>query len=148
MARFSGMWRGGWRRAAVLMAGIVLAAAAVRALALAGRPLLDRVGPGCLFRYATGCHCPGCGGTRAFYHFLHGEIAASWRMNPLFLTGLGLGVAALALRLARRPDPDGGPGSAGFQVRSWMGWLALGGIIGFGVLRNLPWWPFTLLAPH
>lgn len=30
---------------------------------------------------------------------------------------------------------------------SWTGWLLGGVVLVFGILRNLPWWPFTLLAP-
>jgi hypothetical protein len=32
-------------------------------------------------------------------------------------------------------------------MRPWMGWAAAAAVVLFGVLRNLPAWPFCLLAP-
>lgn len=129
-------------------AGAVALVAGIRWWLLEIQPIFQRYSPGCLFKRFTGWNCPGCGGTRAFYHLLHGELAAAWRMNPLLLTGLGLGLGWWLLRLRagrasqRGQRPDGG------AIRPWVGWLALAVIIGFGLLRNLPWWPFTLLAPR
>ena len=37
----------------------------------------------CLVRWATGCHCPGCGMTRAVSSMVHGDIAAAIRFNGL-----------------------------------------------------------------
>ena len=34
------------------------------------------------------------------------------------------------------------------RVPVWLAWTMLGLFIAFGALRNLPWYPFTLLAPH
>lgn len=36
----------------------------------------------CHFRRWTGRDCPGCGMTRAFISFAHGDFAAAWRFNP------------------------------------------------------------------
>lgn len=41
----------------------------------------------CTFRRVMGLPCPGCGGTRAFYHLFRGEIAQSFRLNPIVLYG-------------------------------------------------------------
>jgi hypothetical protein len=32
--------------------------------------------------------------------------------------------------------------------RPWVPWAVLVILVGYGVLRNIPVWPFTLLAPH
>lgn len=103
-------------------------------------------GPPCLLRQLTGLNCPGCGGTRAFFALSHGEIAKSIRFNPwtlILVTGLGIwGVK----RLIRAVFPDSRLGRP-LQLRaSWL-WGLLVVIVAFGVLRNLPWWPFTWLAP-
>jgi hypothetical protein len=34
------------------------------------------------------------------------------------------------------------------SVPPWLGWTLLVLFVGFGITRNLPWWPFTLLSPH
>lgn len=41
----------------------------------------------CAIRRVSGLPCPGCGGTRAFYHLLRGEIAQSLRFNPIVIYG-------------------------------------------------------------
>lgn len=38
--------------------------------------------PPCVFRNATGLFCPGCGGTRAIYYFVRGEIIKSFFFHP------------------------------------------------------------------
>ena len=30
----------------------------------------------------------------------------------------------------------------------WMPWITLGIIVSYGIVRNIPMWPFTWLAPH
>ena len=48
----------------------------------------------CVFNYATGLQCPGCGLTRASLAILRGDIAAAYNFNqlvfyvPLFLVAL------------------------------------------------------------
>lgn len=41
----------------------------------------------CEMRRISGFPCPGCGGTRAFYHLFRGEIAQSFRLNPIVIYG-------------------------------------------------------------
>jgi hypothetical protein len=41
--------------------------------------------PKCPFRLMTGWLCPGCGSQRAIHQLLHGQIAASYHYNQLFL---------------------------------------------------------------
>lgn len=38
--------------------------------------------PSCVFRRVTGLFCPGCGGTRAVYHFVKGDIGRSFIYHP------------------------------------------------------------------
>ena len=38
----------------------------------------------------TGLHCPGCGSLRAVRQFLHGELWAAFRLNPLMVLSLPL----------------------------------------------------------
>ena len=54
----------------------ILALIAVRFL-----PILDLM-PSCAFRAFTGIPCPTCGATRSLVHFAHGDLSASFGMNP------------------------------------------------------------------
>lgn len=99
--------------------------------------------PACLFHRFTGLHCPGCGGTRCMLRLSHGDLPGAVAMNPLvilYLAGL-IGWLGLGSYLEFR-------GRAVPALPGWTGWLLGGGVLLFGILRNLPWWPFTLLAPH
>ena len=76
----------------------------------AGIPYL----PVCPFRMVTGWDCPGCGGLRASWSLIHGDVRAAWAENALIflvLPALTLGLflwfrAAISRRLAfRLPYP-------------------------------------------
>lgn len=114
--------------AAVLVAGIVVIAGAVVFFAGPSSPWL----PKCLLHEMTGLHCPGCGMTRATHALLHGDVPGAFRFNPLVMALLPLGALALAFR---------------FRVGIKTAWVLVLLVIVFGVLRNLPSWPFVLLAP-
>lgn len=102
-----------------------------------GNPL-----PACPFHALTGIWCPGCGSTRCLHALVHLDLPQAMAMNPLLvlsiapmlvmaLHGAGLWPAKLQplVRLVARPMP----------------WMAV--ILGYWITRNLPWYPFTLLAP-
>lgn len=92
-----------------------------------------------------GLYCPGCGSLRAMHDLLHGDLRGAMAMNPLLvLTLLPLAHGAWALW---RQERTGAP------VPSWLtssraGWVIVAVLVGYTVLRNLPWFPFALLAPH
>ncbi len=90
--------------------------------------------PPCLFHRLTGLWCPGCGTTRALHQLLHGNLAAAIRLNPLAILMLPL-VGYLVAR-----------DSASTLKPTWI-WALLGVVVAFGVFRNIPAYPFTLLAP-
>lgn len=117
---------------------------ALAGVGLAVFPRLAPLLPPCRLHEATGLHCPGCGGTRCLRALADGNLDAALNSN-LLLVGLGL-VAALLLLLLCLREWTGRPRLPG--VRSWHAWLLVGLVVGFGILRNLPQWPFHLLAPH
>ncbi|MBP5232718.1 MAG: DUF2752 domain-containing protein, partial [Planctomycetes bacterium] len=89
--------------------------------------------PPCPWRSLTGLYCPGCGNTRALSLLLHGDFAGSLRHNLLFLPALAvLGALVWRPRLVDRPA---------FSL------TVAGVLVLFAVLRNLPFAPFSLLAP-
>ncbi len=45
---------------------------------------------GCVFRDLVGIYCAGCGGTRAFYYLIHGNIWKSILCNPFVIYMLGV----------------------------------------------------------
>lgn len=102
--------------------------------------------PGCLFRKFTGLLCPGCGMTRAAYATLHGDIGRAFRMNPVGMALLPVAMAGVALETigwvsGRRPPFR-------MEVTPRVAWGLACGLILFWILRNIPVWPFSLLAPH
>lgn len=136
-----------------LNARLALAIAAVFGLAVAAAVLYHHppgqswVTPPCLMHKLTGLHCPGCGSTRATYALLHGDFAGALRKNLLFIAALpflGWWGLASAWRWTR-----GLPAQQNrLLYRPWFGFLVVGAVFLFVVLRNLPWPPFSWLAPH
>jgi hypothetical protein len=124
-----------------------LAAGAALALGLALRlsvPAWSGWLPGCSVRQLTGWYCPGCGGTRAAAALLAFDVAAALRFNPLFVGLLGA-AAFVGLRAVWRERRGRCPALGDFPAR-WGWWLGAA-VLAFVVLRNLPWWPFSWLAP-
>ena len=99
----------------------------------------------CHLHDLTGLHCPGCGMTRAAHASLNGELAKAFRYNPVGMTLLPLLGLALSLELAGWVR--GRPLKWRIPIGARGGIVLAVVVVGFGVLRNLPWWPFTLLAP-
>ncbi len=123
--------------------------AAVVACAIGVLYWFDPVGaiwfPKCPFHLLTGWHCPGCGSTRAVHALLHGDLAGALAYNALL-------VCAVPLLLA---VSIGHVVSHGYRLTHWTTrmsprwiWLVVGILTVFTVLRNIPFSPFSLLAPH
>ena len=102
-------------------------------LAYVGSPGKSAWLPECVFHRVTGLHCPGCGNTRALHALVHGDLAASLSNNILLLPALLL-LAVLLIwpRLA---------------INQWVCLTVAVVVIAFFILRNVPLFPFTLLAP-
>ncbi|HEY0000574.1 MAG TPA: DUF2752 domain-containing protein [Actinoplanes sp.] len=96
--------------------------------------------PTCLLKYTTGFVCPGCGGTRAAWYLLHGDLPAAARHHAIFTFAVPfliyLYVAWAAKRLFgwQLPQLTLSPAVLVTFVAVWGVW---------SVLRNLPWAPFT-----
>lgn len=89
--------------------------------------------PKCFFHELSSLHCPGCGATRAMYALLHGNILLSLRNNLMMIPML---ITALVISI----KPQWGLKR---QVAYPVAIIA----ILFFILRNLPFYPFTLLQP-
>lgn len=128
--------------AAVLAVLVVLASAAGLWYLKVSDPNGPSILPPCVLHELTGLYCSGCGITRALRLILNGHFYAGFRMNPLAVVSLPFLLAALAVILLRlwrgRPVPS---------LPLWLPWVALAVIVLFMVARNLPWEPFSWLAP-
>ncbi|RPD87697.1 DUF2752 domain-containing protein [Luteimonas sp. 100069] len=98
--------------------------------------------PACMFYSATGWHCPGCGLTRSLHALVHGDLPRAFSMNPLLLALLALAPLLAAWHLGWRPTWLQHLARIASDPRPW---VAL--VLVYWVARNLPWAPFTLLAP-
>jgi hypothetical protein len=100
--------------------------------------------PACPFHSLTGLYCTGCGSQRALHDLLHLDLSGSFSHNLLFPPAL----AILGLHFGNRV-------LQGVHKAYWRSPLdgrrspliLLAVILVFTLLRNLPWEPFSLLAP-
>jgi hypothetical protein len=100
--------------------------------------------PSCVFHRVTGLYCPGCGSTRALHHLVHGRIGEALRFNPLMV----LSIPFLSyLWLREHVLPLLGRPSGGLARSTRMGWIVFAIVVSYWALRNVPVFPFTLLAP-
>jgi hypothetical protein len=89
--------------------------------------------PRCSLFTSTGLLCPGCGSFRAMHALTQGNWLEAARSNVLLAAGLpALALFWLARRWGRGMH-DRVPALTGR-----MGWLVLGVVLLFGLLRNLP----------
>jgi hypothetical protein len=133
------------RRALMLLAaaGFALGAFLVATIP----PSEDTLYPRCQFHSLTGWHCPGCGTTRALHAAFNGRFAQAFAYNALAFVVVPIVGWALARSLwnwyrERSPSDD--------RDRSAKLWtiVLVALLIAYGIARNIPAYPFTLLAPH
>ena len=90
--------------------------------------------PVCLFKKMTGYDCPGCGGLRSVHQLLRGDVWAAFQLNAMVVIALPL-LALWAIKARLKAAPKARP------VLFWA-WVLVTVIMLFGVIRNLPFWPF------
>jgi Protein of unknown function (DUF2752) len=101
--------------------------------------------PRCTLHETTGLHCPGCGGSRAVYALMHGDLLQAAAYNLYFVLALpfllwwgGYGVwATIQGKLFGPP-----------RMRPWLYTFIWVTLIAFSILRNINIAPFNFLAPH
>ncbi len=129
----------------ITAAGIAIVTACAAAVLYFGDPTRSGAHfPGCPLYTLTGIYCPGCGSTRALHELLHGQVAAAMSFNVLTVLALpfvlysGLSYFVFAIRGRRLPS---------MHIPGRYVWAIGYAIVAFGILRNIPHYPFTLLAP-
>jgi len=129
-----------------LWAAAAIAAAAPAALVLYRyNPLAVSFYPRCILFVATGIYCPGCGALRAAHALLHGRILTALDYNGLFVVALPF--LAWAIAAQGLEAIAGRPVLPTVQLSGRMARGILWLFIVFTVLRNIPVYPFSILAP-
>ncbi|MCB0474020.1 MAG: DUF2752 domain-containing protein [Flavobacteriaceae bacterium] len=100
--------------------------------------------PRCPLYSTTGIYCPGCGSQRALHDFLHLDLMGVIRHNVLFLLGIfvllyHLSVESIEIFTKKKVK------NVLYYPKTPL--IFLGIILIYWVLRNLPYYPFNLLAP-
>jgi len=106
-----------------------------------GAPVLF---PPCPLHALTGLHCPGCGTLRALHQMLHGNLRTAFWLNPLMVSSLPFVAYWCLSGLVR--EVSGRRMPRFFLPAAWI-WVLLGVIVLFGIARNIPLYPLSLLAP-
>ena len=128
----------------LLAAAGLLAGTAASAVVWYFNPSNFNFFPVCPLLSLTGFACPGCGMTRAFHAFFHGDIITALDFNallPIFVLIFGflfLSLVSVAVR------------GRGFMKLSDSPKFIIGlfvMLLVFGVLRNVPVYPLTILYP-
>lgn len=99
----------------------------------------------CLFHVITGLYCPGCGAGRASYSILHFQFYDAFRYNPMYVILLPFLGIYIAARMIDWMLTDGNHVDGKINPKILYAILIL--VLGFGVVRNIPVYPFTLLVP-
>lgn len=101
--------------------------------------------PKCPLYVSTGIYCPGCGSQRATHNLLNFNFLGILQQNVLYAFGLVLITYHLIVTSLNT-----------FLNKNFKNYLfykkvplfILAIIILFWILRNIPYYPFNLLAPH
>jgi len=101
--------------------------------------------PKCPLYVTTGIYCPGCGSQRATYELLHFHFLGVLKQNLLYILGIFILVYHLIVSLLNTVFNKK---IYNYLYHPKTPWILLIIILVFWVLRNLPYYPFNLLAPH
>jgi len=99
--------------------------------------------PPCPFHALTGLYCPGCGSARVLHDLAHGHLLDACGHNILIVALAPFLLAWAVISLWRGLRHNQPPLRAPLGAAR----ILLVVIVAFWIASNLPWWPFTLLAP-
>jgi hypothetical protein len=98
----------------------------------------------CPFHHITGLHCPGCGSQRAIHDLLHLRIFEAIKHNLIILIVI---LVLLAKGYAVWSKKYAAAYYYSLTDKSWFTYSIVVVVFVFWVLRNLPFAPFSKLAP-
>ena len=135
---------GKWTYERTLAAGAVSAATVGSAFVWYFNPTEVHFFPVCPLYVLTGFACPGCGLTRGYHALFNGDISNALHFNvliPVWTVIFGYVFVSLLLLAVRGKGLPMWPTEPKFLGTFMVVLLA------FGVLRNIPAYPFSLLFP-
>ena len=98
--------------------------------------------PKCFFHELTGLYCPGCGVQRSLHALLNGHIITAIDYNLLFILFLPLIIYfILAFTLGKKHA------ATSFIYKPVFSFTVLIVVVSFWIVRNIPFAPFSWLAP-
>jgi hypothetical protein len=100
--------------------------------------------PPCPFHFFTGLYCPGCGSLRATHQLLHGNITAALSYNVMLVIFIPFLITWLVNEIFYLVT---GKKLINYFLSPVFIWGIFFLITSFAILRNLPFYPFTILAP-
>ena len=128
----------------ILYIGIVIALLTMLSLYFFINPSSSGFFPKCPFLSLTGLYCPGCGSQRAIHNLLNGNIITGIRHNYLLLLVVAVLSYQLIVFIANTYYKKS---IRNLLHKSSITKTILILVLAFWVLRNLPFTPFTELAP-
>ena len=99
----------------------------------------------CIIKLLTGLYCPGCGAGRACFSILHGKFFDAFCYNPLLVILLPFTGGYIAARGIDWAVTGGNHIDGKISIKLLLAVLII--ILIYGILRNIPIFPFSLLAP-
>ena len=100
--------------------------------------------PKCMFHSLTGAYCPGCGSQRALHSLVHLDFTGVISYNFLFLPAALILIYHYSRPFLNRTFNWKLPNI--FYLKNTP-WVILTIVVIFWIARNLPWYPFNILAP-
>jgi len=98
--------------------------------------------PKCFFHELTGLYCPGCGVQRSFHALLNGHILTAINYNLLFILFLPLIIYFILVFVLGKKHP-----ASSFIYKPVFSFTVVIVVVSFWVFRNIPYTPFSWLAP-
>jgi hypothetical protein len=128
----------------IIQIGLLTVISILAALFYFLNPAEHQLFPKCIFYSTTGYHCPGCGSQRAIHSLLHLDFAGVVSNNILFLPAALLVIYHYVHPLLNKLFNWKLPNIFYYKSTPW---IILVIVVLFWILRNLPFYPFTFLAP-
>jgi len=128
----------------ILKIGLLIVIAGLAVLFFVLDPANHNIFPRCIFNSVTGYYCPGCGSQRAIPRLLHMDHAGGVSYNFLFIPAFLLIIYHYLHPVLNRFFGWKLPNIIYFKSTPW---IIFGFVLVFWIMRNLPFYPFSVLAP-